>query len=202
MTTESNKLLRQAVRAALFYGGTFAATLAAQTSSAQTVAASSSDEADNTAPLEEVVVTGSRIATPSLESVSPITAVAAEEIKQTGTTRVEDLLNSLPQVTADQGSGLSMGSNGTATVNLRGLGIQRTLVLINGRRLMGGDPAAGAPSITSLAGASAADVDQIPVALVDRVDVLTGGAASTYGADAVAGVVEHAVTGDGQAHVN
>jgi outer membrane receptor protein involved in Fe transport len=135
------------------------------------------------------VVTGSRIATPTLESVSPITAISSDEIKETGTTRVEDLLNSLPQVVADQGSGLSMGSNGTATVNLRGLGIQRTLVLINGRRLMGGDPAAGAPSITSLAGASAADVDQIPVALVERVDVLTGGAASTYGADAVAGVV-------------
>src|SRR6202007_3290778 len=76
-----------------------------------------------------------------------------------------------------------------ATVNLRGLGIQRTLVLINGRRLMGGDPAAGAPTTTALSGASAGDINQIPVALIDRVDVLTGGAASTYGADAVAGVV-------------
>src|SRR6202012_3647071 len=82
-----------------------------------------------------------------------------------------------------------MASNGTATVNLRGLGVERTLVLINGRRLMGGDPAAGSPSTTAVSGASAGDINQIPVALIDRVDVLTGGAASTYGADAVAGVV-------------
>src|SRR5215831_16155072 len=189
MTTGNNHLLRQAVRAALLYSGTFAAALATHTSVAQTPPASGNDQPDTAPAMTEVVVTGSRIATPALGSVSPITAISAPEIRATGTTRVEDLLNSLPQVTADQGSGLSMGSNGTATVNLRGLGIQRTLVLINGRRLMGGDPAAGAPSITNLGGASAADINQIPVALIERVDVLTGGAASTYGADAVAGVV-------------
>ncbi len=104
-------------------------------------------------------------------------------------TRIEDLLNSLPQVVADQGSGLSMGSTGVATINLRGLGVQRTLVLVNGRRLMGGDPGAGAPATTNLGYGSAADINQVPVALVERVDVLTGGASSTYGADAVAGVV-------------
>ena len=189
MSTGNNHLLRQAVRAALFYSGTMAAALATHTSAAQTPPASTNDQPDTAPAMTEVVVTGSRIATPALGSVSPITAVSATEIRETGTTRVEDLLNSLPQVTADQGSGLSMGSNGTATVNLRGLGIQRTLVLVNGRRLMGGDPAAGAPSITQLSGASAADINQIPVALIERVDVLTGGAASTYGADAVAGVV-------------
>jgi iron complex outermembrane recepter protein len=189
MTTQNNHLVRQAVRSAVLCGGTLAAALATQATKAQTPPAPANDQADNAAPITEVVVTGSRIATPSLESVSPITAVSSQEIKETGATRVEDLLNSLPQVVADQGSGLSMGSNGTATINLRGLGIQRTLVLINGRRLMGGDPAGGAPSISSLAGVSAPDVDQIPVALVERVDVLTGGAASTYGADAVAGVV-------------
>jgi iron complex outermembrane recepter protein len=189
MTTGNNRVLRQAVRAALLCGGTFAGALAPHTSIAQTPPASTNDQADTTAPVTEVVITGSRIASPSLQSVSPVTAVSSEEIKDQGITRVEDLLNSLPQVVSDQGSGLSMGSNGTATVNLRGLGIQRTLVLINGRRLMGGDPAAGAPSTTALSGASAGDINQIPVALVDRVDVLTGGAASTYGADAVAGVV-------------
>jgi outer membrane receptor protein involved in Fe transport len=141
------------------------------------------------AQLQVVVVTGSRIAAQQLESVSPITTVNAEEVKSSGVTRVEDLLNSLPQVVADQGSGLSMGSTGVATINLRGLGAQRTLVLINGRRLMGGDPGAGAPATQNLGYASAADVNQIPVALIDRVDVLTGGASSTYGADAVAGVV-------------
>ena len=189
MTTGNNYLLRRAVRAALLYGGTFAANLATHTAVAQTAPAPANDQTDTTAPISEVVVTGTRIATPALSSVSPITALSSAEIRDTGTIRVEDLLNSLPQVVADQGSGLSQASNGTATVNLRGLGIQRTLVLINGRRLMGGDPAAGAPSTTSLAGASAADINQIPVALIERVDVLTGGAASTYGADAVAGVV-------------
>src|SRR5580658_363500 len=189
MTTVNNRILRRAVRIALLSCTTVGIGVGANTTVAQTPPSPATDQPEAAAPIAEVVVTGSRIATPSLESVSPITTVSSDEIKATGTTRVEDLLNSLPQVVADQGSGLSMASNGTATVDLRGLGIQRTLVLINGRRLMGGDPAAGAPSTTSLAGTSAADIDQIPVALVERVDVLTGGAASTYGADAVAGVV-------------
>jgi outer membrane receptor protein involved in Fe transport len=135
------------------------------------------------------VVTGSRITSPNIEAISPITAVTAQEIRDTGTTRVEDLLNSLPQVVADQNSGLSMGTSGVANVNLRGLGAARTLVLINGRRVIGGDPTGGGATITNLSGASAADINQIPVALIERVDVLTGGASSTYGADAVAGVV-------------
>jgi outer membrane receptor protein involved in Fe transport len=186
MATGNNRIL-WAVRIALLSGGTFAAGVATNSSVAQAQSAPASEQ--EAAPIVEVVVTGSRIATPSLASVSPITAVSAEEIKDSGVTRVEDLLNSLPQVVADQGSGLSMASTGVANVNLRGLGVQRTLVLINGRRLMGGDPDAGAPSTTTLGYASAADLNQIPVALVERVDVLTGGASSTYGADAVAGVV-------------
>jgi outer membrane receptor protein involved in Fe transport len=186
----NNPVLRQAVRNVLLSGGAFATSLAAHSSLAQAQQApAGAAAAPAEAPVQEVVVTGSRIAAPNLEAISPVTAVTAEEIKDTGVTRVEDLLNSLPQVVADQGSGLSMGSTGTATVNLRGLGAQRTLVLINGRRLMGGDPGAGAPATTNLGYASAADVNQVPVALIERVDVLTGGASSTYGADAVAGVV-------------
>jgi iron complex outermembrane receptor protein len=194
MIMETNRLVRRAVRTAMWAGGAFAAGLVAHSSVAQaqtqtgpTKVASADEEA--TPPLQEVVVTGSRISAPNLDSISPVTAISADEMKSQGVTRVEDLLNSLPQVVADQGSGLSMGSTGVATINLRGLGPQRTLVLINGRRLMGGDPNAGAPSTTNLGYGSAADVNQIPTALVDRVDVLTGGAASTYGADAVAGVV-------------
>jgi iron complex outermembrane recepter protein len=189
MTTGNNHLLRRAVRIAILSASTLATGLMTNTSIAAAQPAADNGQPDSTPELAEVVVTGSRIATPSLESVSPVTAVSAEEIKDQGITRVEDLLNSLPQVVADQGSGLSMASNGTATVNLRGLGVERTLVLVNGRRLMGGDPAAGAPATTAVSGSSAGDINQIPVALIDRVDVLTGGAASTYGADAVAGVV-------------
>jgi len=185
MTTETNRILRRAVRTALLTSGAFGASLAhSSLAQAQAAPANAAPEA---APLEEVVVTGSRIAAPNLDAISPVTAVSAEELKSTGLTRVEDLLNSLPQVVADQGSGLSMGSNGTATINLRGLGTQRTLVLVNGRRLQGGDP--GAAQGSTPAFATAADINQIPVSLIERVDVLTGGASATYGADAVAGVV-------------
>jgi len=188
MIMDTNRIVRRAVRAAMWTGGAFAAGLAAHSSiaQAQTPPPANVAAADEEAPAT-VVVTGSRIATPNLDSISPVTAVTSEEIKATGVTRVEDLINALPQVVADQGSGLSMGSNGTATINLRGLGAQRTLVLVNGRRMQGGDPAA--LNGTNPAGASAADVNLIPAALIERVDVLTGGASSTYGADAVAGVV-------------
>ena len=185
MTTEMNPSIRQAVRMALVGAGAIAAGFTH--SSPALAAAPAPATSTDTNVLEEVVVTGSRIAAPNLVSVSPITAVTAEEVRTTGVTRVEDLINSLPQVVADQDSGLSMGSNGTANLNLRGLGSQRTLVLMNGRRLQGGDP--GATLGSAPGGSSAADINQIPVALIDRVDVLTGGASATYGADAVAGVV-------------
>ncbi|MDB2693977.1 TonB-dependent receptor [Erythrobacter sp.] len=126
----------------------------------------------------QILVTGTRIKQPNLESASPVTVLGAAEIAQTGTTRVEDLVNSLPQVFAGQGSTVSNGSTGTATLNLRGLGSERNLVLVNGRRLVPGDPTS-----------SAADINVIPAAMIQRVDVLTGGASSVYGADAVSGVV-------------
>ena len=135
------------------------------------------------AALQEVVVTGSRIVQPGLSSISPVTAVSAKDIASQGVTSVEDVLNNLPQVVADQGAMASNGATLTATVNLRGLGPERTLVLINGRRLMPGEPT----NTPGLAGA--ADLNNIPIALVERVDVLTGGAAAVYGADAVSGVV-------------
>jgi outer membrane receptor protein involved in Fe transport len=129
--------------------------------------------------MDEVVVTGSRIVSPNLQSISPITAIGAEELNIAGKSRIEDVLNQLPQAFAAQGSNISNASDGTATVDLRGLGARRTLVLVNGRRMQPGDPSGG----------SAADLNQIPLSLVKRVDVLTGGASSVYGADAVAGVV-------------
>jgi outer membrane receptor protein involved in Fe transport len=124
-----------------------------------------------------VVVTGTRIPR-NLTAVSPVTVVNSEEIRLSGTTRTEDLINSLPQAFAGQGGNLANGASGTATVDLRGLGPDRTLVLINGRRLVPGDPQTPNP-----------DINVIPSTIVDRIDVLTGGASSVYGADAVAGVV-------------
>src|SRR3990167_2534066 len=124
--------------------------------------------------LSEVVVTGTRIPSPNLESVSPVTAVSAAEIKATGVTRVEDMINSLPQAFAAQGSSVSNGSTGTATISLRGLGPTRTQVLIDGRRLMPGTPNTTGANL-------AADINFIPSALIERVDVLTGGASAVYG---------------------
>jgi iron complex outermembrane receptor protein len=132
----------------------------------------------NTGEVSEIVVTGTRIPSPNLTSIAPVTTIGNADIKAQGITRIEDITNSLPQVFAGQGSMISNASSGTATVDLRGLGANRTLVLIDSRRLMPGDP-----------GLPAADLNFIPAALVERVDVLTGGASATYGADAVAGVV-------------
>lgn len=126
----------------------------------------------------EIVVTGSRIASPNVTSISPVTVVSAQEVHLQGTTRTEDLLNSLPQVFANEGSTDSNGASGIATVDLRDLGPSRTLVLINGRRLLPGDPLDPVP-----------DLNFIPSSLIKRVDVLTGGASSVYGSDALAGVV-------------
>lgn len=137
-------------------------------------------DAAEEAPADTIIVTGTRIVAPNQVSIAPITTVTSEEISLSGTQRTEDLLNSLPQVVASQTSTLANGATGTANVDLRGLGASRTLVLINGRRLMTGDP-----NTTT----SAADLNFIPSSLVKRVDVLTGGASATYGADAVAGVV-------------
>ena len=135
--------------------------------------------ASTTTPDEqEVTVTGSRIRQPNLTGTSPVTVVNSAEVRSTGTTRAEDLVNSLPQVFAGQSSTVSNGASGTATLNLRGLGSNRTLVLVNGRRLVPGDPGLPVP-----------DINVIPAMMVERVDVLTGGASSVYGSDAVGGVV-------------
>ncbi len=171
-TKPSNAMLQRAIRTALS-----GSTLVAAFGSAHAQQAPVSVGGDTT--LSEVVVTGSRIAVPNDSAISPVIAVSSEDIAKTGVTRVEDLLNELPQVFASQGSTISNGSDGTATVDLRGLGAKRTLVLVNGFRLGPGDPTSG----------GASDLNMIPVELIDSVEVLTGGASSTYGADAVAGVV-------------
>src|SRR3954447_18436009 len=117
-------------------GAAFLGLSATQASAAAPAAASSE--------VSEIVVTGTRIPTPNLTSVAPVTSVSAADIKAQGVTRVEDLINSLPQSFAAQGSMVSNGSNGTASANLRGLGAQRTLVLIDGRRLQAGNPTSSA----------------------------------------------------------
>src|SRR5688500_9034717 len=143
-----------------------------------TTTATPSAEGEAVESTQDIIVTGSRIPQPNLTSASPVTVVTSQEVKLQGTTRTEDLVNSLPQSFAAQGANVANGSTGTATVNLRGIGPARTMVLVNGRRLHPGDPRAPAP-----------DLNFVPSSLIKRVDVLTGGASSVYGADAVAGVV-------------
>lgn len=132
---------------------------------------------------ETIVVTGSRIPHPDIESNSPVSVVSAETIKLAATNETDRILNTLPQVAGSAGAGTNLGS-GSATVNLRNLGAVRTLVMINGRRVVGSTPD------------GVVDINMIPPALLARVDVLTGGASAVYGSDAMAGVVNFVLRDD------
>ncbi len=134
--------------------------------------------AQTVVPLPPTQVTGSRIVSPNITSTSPVAQVTAVDIKVEGINNIENLLNNLPQVFADFGSTITNGATGTSSVDLRDLGSQRTLVLINGRRLP-----AGSPTFYPT------DLNEIPAPLIERVEILTGGASAIYGSDAIAGVV-------------
>ncbi|MGN6516334.1 MAG: TonB-dependent receptor domain-containing protein [Rhizomicrobium sp.] len=128
--------------------------------------------------VETVVVTGSRIPQTGLYSTSPVTSLGQQDMKLTGTSNLETVLRSLPAVVADTDNQFTNnGSGGLSLVDLRGLGNIRTLVLVDGKRLMPSDTTANV------------DISVIPPDLVDHVEVLTGGASAIYGSDAVAGVV-------------
>jgi outer membrane receptor protein involved in Fe transport len=127
--------------------------------------------------LEEVLVTGSRIARPDFVSASPIVTVPAETFAQTGSSTVETTLNEMPQFVPGRTSTSNGVADGQASVDLRGLGPSRTLVLVDGRRLI---PANGE---------GIPDLNVIPPALIENVEIITGGASATYGSDAIAGVV-------------
>lgn len=128
-----------------------------------------------------VVGTGSRLSRPTLSSPVPLTSVSVGELTETADVSLGDALNDLPSLRSTYSQGNSTRFIGTAGLNLldlRGLGISRTLVLVNGKR-----------HITASPGDYLVDVNTIPVDLLDRVDVVTGGNSAVYGSDAVAGVV-------------
>ncbi|MDI9249743.1 TonB-dependent receptor [Stenotrophomonas sp. RS-48] len=133
--------------------------------------------------LDTVQVTGSHIKRAQLSGVGPVSVVDAEAIERSGATSVETLLQRLPASAGFAGSQSNAywaeNGYGTTQVNLRGLGINRTLVLLNGRRIVNGGTGAN----------SSVDLNVIPVSLIERVEVLKDGASAIYGADAVAGVV-------------
>lgn len=127
--------------------------------------------------LEEVVVTGSRIRRPGLRSASPITTIGLEEIEFQQEVEVEKILRELPSTIPGDGQNVNNGTDGVATVDLRGLGPERNLILLNGRRM------------TPANFRGRVDTSTIPAALIERIDIITGGASAVYGSDAVAGAV-------------
>ncbi len=141
--------------------------------------------------VDEVVVTGSRIRTPNLESPNPITSLSAEALAYTGRTSIQELVNEVGALVGSEGE--SEVSNGENFLNLRNLGANRTLVLVDGQRFVSGSSSA---FDTGVGGTSAVDVNGIPVAMIERVDVFTGGASAVYGADAVTGVVNFILKDD------
>ena len=156
-----------------------ASVIASAPALAQVATASEPDKAEaSPSDAVEITVTGSRISRRDYVSESPIVTMASETLTQSGATSIEQGLNTLPQITTSASSQANFNSRaGQASVNLRGLGQQRTLVLVDGRRMQ---PSGSDGSV---------DLNLIPAALVDNIEVITGGASSTYGSDAVSGVV-------------
>ncbi|HWX26585.1 MAG TPA: TonB-dependent receptor plug domain-containing protein, partial [Steroidobacteraceae bacterium] len=133
-------------------------------------------------PLQEIVVTGSRIATPELASMTPVMVVSNQAIEASGALNISDFLRDLPSVgtslLSTTNSNFLTSGSGVNTINLRNLGDQRTLVLVNSKRYVPGVP-----------GFSIVDFNTIPTDFIDHIEITTGGASAVYGSDAVAGVV-------------
>jgi len=150
----------------------------AHAQSSDATAPQAPDAGTRATQLDAVSVTGSRIAALDYESSSPLTTVSAEDIQATGTSTLEESLNQLPQLGLGANkTNAGWGGTGQATLNLRGLGAQRNLVLLDGRRLQ--------PSTTD----NVVDINGIPSALIEGVEIISGGASAVYGSDAIAGVV-------------
>ncbi len=133
--------------------------------------------AQDSSSLQEVVVTGSRIKRTDLSSPSPVAVVGSEQIEATGTVNMEQLLNELPQIIPGFTGTSNNPGTGTATIDLRGLGAVRTLILVDGKRMV--------PTLSD----GTVDVNNMPAPLIERVEVVTGGQSATYGSDALAGAV-------------
>ena len=166
MTRE--RLLARSVRMICASGVIFGATIA--------------DAQESAEPMQKVLITGSRIASPAAESPSPLQILSSADIAASGATNLQELLQKNPTMgtpsVSRTNSNFLTSSAGVTTINLRNLGDSRTLVLVNGRRFVSGVP-----------GDSAVDLNTIPTDFIERVELLTGGASATYGSDAVAGVV-------------
>ncbi|GAB3378048.1 TonB-dependent receptor domain-containing protein [Lysobacter fragariae] len=170
--------LRDAISFALVVGTTgFAGSALAQEAQPE-------QKTEQATDIDAIVVTGSRISIPGLTTNSPVMTVERSEIDRAQPATAEDFLKQVPAAVPAIGPGTNNGSNGGATINLRGLGSNRTVVLMDGRRVVP----------FNLNGV--VDTNVIPVALIQSVDLVTGGASAVYGADAVAGVVNFVLRRD------
>ena len=193
MTIDINSVLRRqdgsvaaAVRRTLGLAGS--TLLAMTTLAAGTVAAQETQNSEGGVVLDVVTVTGTRIVRDGYEAPTPVSVLGAEQLTQMATTNLADSVNRLPALSGGRSShnysgNISSGTAGINTLNLRGLGANRTLVLLDGKRMVPatlgtGDSATGAP-----------DANAIPTALIQRAEIVTGGASAVYGSDALAGVV-------------
>ena len=171
--------IRRAVRyalvgavSALVAPAAFAADAAATTATTTTT----TDTSQSTAQLGKIEVTGTRIKRTDVETAQPVTIVTQKEIKATGLNSVGDILSTLPQIRSVLNAQVNNGNNGQSTVDLRNLGPNRVLVLVNGRRW-----------VTSTTGT--VDFNNIPAAIIDHIEILQDGASAIYGSDAISGVV-------------
>lgn len=169
----ANSKIACAVKTAC-WAATTSTLLVANLATAQQTADNPSDDS---ADVEVIAVTGSRIRAPGVESSSPIISIGEEDIGYLQTPEFERIIRSLPATIPADGSNVNNGTAGAATIDLRGLGPQRNLVLMDGRRMV--------PFNFN----GAVDTATIPTALIERVDVVTGGASAVYGSDAIAGAV-------------
>lgn len=144
---------------------------------AQPAMAQETDEEAAEAPAGAIVVTGSRISNPNLELASPVSVVSSDDLELAQTNVAEEFLRELPSAVPSIGSAVNNGNGGASFVNLRGVGSNRNLVLLDGRRFT--------PADTT----GRVDLNNIPLAVIERTEILTGGATTTYGADAIGGVV-------------
>lgn len=171
----NNSNLSRAIRRALLAG----LVMSTATVSAQETGASGDD------PLEEIVITGSRLIRRDFAAISPVQTIDIAEIQAAGNVTLEDTLNKYPQLKPDNtGTTNQSGGTGVLSANLRGLGAVRTLVLVDGRRFVPAD-------VTGLV-----DLATIPDLLIKRVEILTGGASAVYGSDAIAGAVNFLLRDD------
>lgn len=161
----------------------FAQGAEAEAAASVATADAAADEAD-----QVIVITGSRIVRPTLDSAIPVTTVTSTDLNRTGSVAIGDVLNDLPSLRSTYSQANStqyIGTSGLNLLDLRGLGVSRTLVLVNGRR-----------HVTSSPGDFLVDTNTIPTDLIDRVDVVTGGSSAVYGSDAMAGVVNFVLKRD------